>query len=85
MIEHKITLLGSPTCRRYKKMHQAVQDAFKQLKLTHTLEEINDIADLSKHNPLSLPRLMINNQLAFSQNPPRAEEIIAYLRVPSDF
>ena len=85
MIEHKITLIGSPTCRRYKKMRQATQDAFKQLKFPHELEEINDTANLSKHNPLSLPRLMINGQLAFSQNPPRAEEIIAYIRVPSDF
>ena len=85
MIECKVTLIGSPTCRRYKKMRQAVQDAFMQLKLPHTLEEINDLADLSKHNPLSLPRLIINDQLAFSQNPPRSEEIIAYLRVPGDF
>ncbi|MBT7192103.1 MAG: thioredoxin family protein [Anaerolineae bacterium] len=66
-------------------MRQTVQDAIKQTKIPYTLEEINDIANLSKHNPISLPHLVINGQLAFSQNPPRAKEIIAYLRVPSDF
>ena len=75
-----ITLIGTPTCRRYKKMFQAIQNTANSLYISYTLDEINDIERLSTYNPLSLPRLMINEELVASQNPPSVAKITEWLQ-----
>jgi len=76
-----ITLIGTPTCRRYKKMLETVRDTANGLSIPHTLHEINDIERLSAYNPLSLPRLIINEQLVASQNPPSVAKITDWLQL----
>ena len=75
-----ITLIGTLTCRRYKKMLQAIQNTANSLDISYTLDEVNDTARLSAYNPLSLPRLMINEELVASQNPPSVAKITEWLQ-----
>lgn len=70
-----ITLYGTPSCRRYKKMRQLVLDEAVRLNISILLDEIIETAQLVQFSPLSLPRLYINDQLVASQNPPRVEQI----------
>ena len=70
-----ITLYGTPSCRRYKKMRQLVLDEAVRLNISIHLDEIMETAQLVQFSPLSLPRLYINDQLVASQNPPRIEQI----------
>jgi hypothetical protein len=70
-----ITLYGTPSCRRYKKMRQLVLDEAVRLNISIHLDEIIETAQLVQFNPLSLPRLYINDQLVAMQNPPRVEQI----------
>ena len=70
-----ITLYGTPSCRRYKKMRQLVLDEAVRLNISIHLDEIIETAQLVQFSPLSLPRLYINDQLVASQNPPRVEQI----------
>ena len=70
-----ITLYGTPSCRRYKKMRQLVLDEAVRLNISIHLDEIIETAQLVQFSPLSLPRLYINEQLVASQNPPRVEQI----------
>jgi hypothetical protein len=70
-----VKLVGTPACRRYQRMHESVLREADRLGIPMQLEEIGDTESLSKINPLSLPRLYINDQLIASQNPPRVEQI----------
>ena len=70
-----ITLYGTPSCRRYKKMRQLVLDEAVRLNISIHLDEIIETAQLVQFSPISLPRLYINDQLVASQNPPRVEQI----------
>jgi len=69
------TLYGTPTCRRYQKMHKLVLDEAARLNLSIEINEISETAQLVQFSPLSLPRLYINGNLVASQNPPRVEQI----------
>jgi len=70
-----ITLFGTPTCRRYQKMHKLVLDEAARLNLPIQVDEVSKTAQLVQFSPLSLPRLYINDQLVATQNPPRVEQI----------
>ena len=75
-----IKLIGSSGCRRYQKMRTvAIQEA-KHLGISFSFEEVNDMEHLVKLNPLSLPRLYINETLVASRNPPKSREMAAYLQ-----
>ena len=50
-----------------------------RLKITIRMEEIGDVERLSKINPLSLPRLYIEEELVASQNPPKSQAIVNVL------
>lgn len=71
----QIRLVGSPACRRYHKMRAAVLDAAARLGVQVNLEEVNDTERLSAFNPLSLPRLYIEDKLVASQNPPKTQDV----------
>jgi len=82
----QIKLLGSPTCRRYKKMRACVIEEAERLKVDIQLEEIDDAKVLSQFNPLSLPRLLVGGNLIASQNLPRAKKIRdALIRVSENY
>lgn len=70
-----VTLYGTPTCRRYRKMRELVLDQSARLNLPIQLDEISETAQLAQFNPLSLPRLHINGQMVASKNPPSVEQI----------
>lgn len=70
-----VTLYGTPACRRYQKMRDLVFAAAERLGIAIHMEEIGDIEQLSKINPLNLPRLYIAGDLVASQNPPKAQMI----------
>jgi len=70
-----ITLYGTPACRRYQKMRDGVLKEAERLGIAIELEEIGGTESLSKINPLSLPRLYIDETLVASQNPPKPQEI----------
>jgi hypothetical protein len=74
-----VTLYGTPTCRRYQKMHKLVLDEAARLDLPIQLDEISETEKLIQFSPLSLPRLYINGNLVASQNPPRVEQITKML------
>jgi hypothetical protein len=74
-----ITLYGTPSCRRYQKMHKLVVDAAARLNLPILVTEISETAQLIQFSPLSLPRLYINDKLVASQNPPKVEQITKVL------
>ena len=77
---HTLQFIGTPSCRRYQKMrHRAIESA-DTLGIAYRVEEINDTTRLSKYNPLSLPRLMVDGKLLASKNPPEVEEIRAWLK-----
>lgn len=70
-----VTLYGTPTCRRYRKMRELVLDQSARLNLPIQLDEISETTQLTQFNPLSLPRLHINGQMVASKNPPSVEQI----------
>jgi hypothetical protein len=74
-----VTLYGTPTCRRYQKMHKLVLDEAARLNLPIKIDEVSETAQLVQFSPLSLPRLYINDQLIASQNPPKVEQITKML------
>ena len=74
-----VTLYGTPTCRRYKKMYKLVLDEAARLDLPIQVNEISETAQLVQFSPLSLPRLYINDKLVASQNPPKVEQITKML------
>ncbi len=74
-----VTLYGTPTCRRYQKMHKLVLDEAAQLNLPVQVDEVSETAQLVQFSPLSLPRLYINDKLVASQNPPKVEQITKVL------
>jgi len=69
----QVTLYGTPSCRRYQKMRELVLFESDRLGITVRLKEIGDTDQLSKINPLSLPRLYIGDELVASQNPPKVQ------------
>ena len=73
------TLYGTPTCRRYQKMHKLVLDEAARLNLPIEINEISETAQLLQFSPLSLPRLYINDKLVASQNPPKVVQITKML------
>jgi len=70
-----VTLYGTPACRRYQRMRDVVVAEAERLGIAIRVEEIGDVEQLSKINPLSLPRLYIAGDLVASQNPPKAQAI----------
>ena len=74
-----VTLYGTPSCRRYQKMHKLVFDEAARLNLPIKINEISETAQLVHFSPLSLPRLYINDKLVASQNPPKVEQITKML------
>ncbi len=73
------TLYGTPSCRRYQKMHKLVLDEAARLNLPIQVNEISETAKLVQFSPLSLPRLYINGNLVATQNPPKVEQITKIL------
>jgi len=74
-----VTLYGTPSCRRYQRMHKLVLDEAARLNLPIQVDEISETEQLIQFSPLSLPRLYINNKLVASQNPPKVEQITKML------
>ena len=74
-----ITLYGTPSCRRYQRMHKLVLGEATRLNITIQVNEISETAQLVQFSPLSLPRLYINDKLVASQNPPKVEQITQIL------
>ena len=74
-----VTLYGTPSCRRYQKMHKLVLDEAMRLDIPIQLHEISETAQLVQFSPLSLPRLYINDKLVASQNPPKVEQVTKML------
>jgi hypothetical protein len=72
-------LYGTPSCRRYQKMHKLVMEEAARLNLPIQINEVSETAQLVQFSPLSLPRLYINDQLVASQNPPKVEQITKML------
>ncbi len=70
-----LTLIGTASCRRYQKMRQRLIAVADELEIAYQLEEINDTVRLSAYNPLSLPRLMVEEELFASKNPPDLAKI----------
>lgn len=68
-----LKLFETPQCRRYQKMRTMVFETAAELGVDIQLKEFNDIERLSQSNPLSLPRLYINETLIASRNPPKAK------------
>ena len=75
----KVTLYGTPACRRYIKMRDLVFAEADKLGIAVQLNEIGDTESLSRINPLSLPQLYIGDTLVASQNPPSAKTVVAAL------
>lgn len=76
----RVTLYGTPSCRRYQRMRDSVLTEAQKLGVEIHLTEIGDTESLSKINPLSLPRLYVGDELVASQNPPKAQEIAQALQ-----
>ncbi len=74
-----VKLIGTPACRRYQRMRDAVLKEAERLGIAIQLEEIGDTESLSQINPLSLPRLYIGETLVAAQNPPKSQEIVLAL------
>jgi len=70
-----VQLIGAPTCRRYQRMREVVGTEATRLNLVVDLEEINDTPRLVEFNPLSLPQLHIDGELAAKGNPPKAADV----------
>jgi hypothetical protein len=75
----KFRLYGVSSCRRYVKMRTIVTNEAKRLGIELNLEEIDELESLSQFNPLSLPRLYIQDNLVALQNPPRPREVVLAL------
>lgn len=71
-----LKLYGTPQCRRYQRMLENTRQAITRLRGDFRIQEIQDTSQLSQHNPLDLPLLMLNGQVLASRNPPTAKEII---------
>jgi len=70
-----LQLYGTPNCRRYQRMRANVLQAISQADETYELLEINDSERLSKHNPLSLPKLMQHGKTLAAGNPISVEKL----------
>jgi len=70
-----VKLVGSPDCRRYRKMRAVVLETADRLGMQVDIEEIGKTEMLSQFNSLSLPRLYIGDELVASQNPPKVQDI----------
>lgn len=76
----KATLYGTATCRRYQRMKTALLEAAEKTQTALTLKEVEELKALEQFNPLSLPRLYLNDELVASQNPPKVEVVIRFLQ-----
>ena len=74
------TLYGTTSCRRYQRMRKALLEAAEKTQTSVDINEVEEIEALEKFNPLSLPRLYLNDELVASQNPPSVEKIIQFLQ-----
>lgn len=72
-------LFGVSTCHRYQRMRETLLAEAQRQGVHVQFEEINDPAILARFNPLSLPRLHINDQLVASGNPPSTAAISRHL------
>ena len=75
-----VKLIGMPSCRRYQRMRENTIREAERLGISIQLDEISDTEQLSEFNPLSLPRLYIQDKLVASQNPPAPQDIIQALQ-----
>ncbi|HFB52390.1 MAG TPA: hypothetical protein ENJ48_01730 [Anaerolineae bacterium] len=76
----RVTLLGAPTCRRYKTMRQRVLQVAESDGIPLELREENDTAALSAINPLHLPMLQVENETIATGNPPSLAALRHHLR-----
>ena len=74
-----IQLWGSPTCRRYQRMREAVLATARRLDVSLRLEEVNDAGRLASVNPLHLPQLRMGERVLARGNPPSADAIARWL------
>jgi hypothetical protein len=74
-----VTLYGAPDCRRYQKMRTLVLNEAARLNLPIQIDQFTETEQWVYFNPLSLPRLYINDTLVASQNPPSARQIAKFL------
>ena len=75
-----IKLIGSSGWRRYQKMCAVAIREAERMGIPFSFEEVNDMEHLARLNPLNLPRLYINETLVASRNPPKSQEMAAYLQ-----
>jgi len=71
----RVTLLGAPTCRRYKTMRRRVLRVAESGGISIELRKENDTAVLSRDNPLHLPMLRVENETIATGNPPSPAEL----------
>lgn len=74
-----IRILGTPLCHRYQRMLISAQEAAVELGLEIQLEEINDTERLAQSNPLDLPKMVIDDVVIATRNPPKVKTVKQYI------
>jgi small redox-active disulfide protein 2 len=72
----KVLGTGCPTC---KQLFKNVEEAVKELNIDVELEKIEDIRIIMSYGIMSVPALIINDQVKFYGKCPSKEEIKKYL------
>lgn len=70
----KIKILGTG-CPNCQKLENNVRQAITELKIEVEIEKISDISEIMTYNVMSMPVLIIDEEIVFSGLIPEIEEI----------
>lgn len=73
----KILGTGCPNCQR---LEGAVKEVLSNLKIEAIVEKITDIQEIMNYGVMSLPGLVINEEVKVSGRIPSAEEMASFLQ-----
>lgn len=78
-----IQILGMG-CQRCRKIERNAQKALRTLRISATLERIEDIDTILQYNILATPALLINGEIVASDRVVSYDEIVQLLSIPEE-
>lgn len=75
----EIKVLGTGCCAKCGQMYDVANEAIKNKGIECEVVKVTDMAEIMKFNVMTMPALVINNEVKFSGNVPSATEVEACL------
>jgi len=78
----KIKVLGTG-CSKCNTLTQIVEEVVRQNRLDATVQKIEDIEELMQYNIISIPAIVVNEQLVSKGRVPSYDEVLELIRAHS--